>query len=368
MNYFLGIQGGKLATDYEEGTGQASPGANHQLIGATTVTTNAWHHAAATFDGSTVNLYLDGNLDGTLAVGTGKLPQSNSTQHASIGSAQNSSGAAAGFFSGVIDEARIWNVARTQAEIQGAKNTEIASTGGLIGLWHLNDGSGTTALNSGTAGTAVNGTLTNTTGGSLPRWVTGFDVTNAAVQMNGTSQHVTFGAAPALGASAFTLELWFKRTGAGTPTGTGTGGLTNAIPLITKGRGEAETPANLNMNYFFGIDSVTGTSSPTSRTRPVVGTIPWRVWRRSRATYGTTPRSRWRSSRGGARRSGTEAAASLRGAAPPRAARGAAIRRAVRAIPSTPRLPGVMLEVQVIQPGPRRTRARCARPLRPSCP
>ncbi|HEX6868948.1 MAG TPA: hypothetical protein VF119_09090, partial [Candidatus Limnocylindrales bacterium] len=82
---------------------------------------------------------------------------------------------------------------------------------------------------------------------------------NAAVQLNGTSQYVTFGAAPALGASSFTLEVWFKRTGAGTPTGTGTGGLANAVPLITKGRGEGETPANLNMNYFLGIDSVTGT-------------------------------------------------------------------------------------------------------------
>ena len=30
---------------------------------------NVWHHAAATYDGSTWNLYLDGVLDGTLAVG-----------------------------------------------------------------------------------------------------------------------------------------------------------------------------------------------------------------------------------------------------------------------------------------------------------
>ena len=35
--------------------------------------------------------------------------------------------------------------------------------------------------------------------------------------------------------------------------GTGTGGLTNVFPVITKGMGEGESPANLNMNYFMGI-------------------------------------------------------------------------------------------------------------------
>ena len=50
---------------------------------------------------------------------------------------------------------------------------------------------------------------------------------------------MTFGAAPALNASSFTLELWFRRTGAGVGTSTGTGGIANAIPLISKGRAEA---------------------------------------------------------------------------------------------------------------------------------
>ena len=40
-----------------------------------------------------------------------------------------STGAAAGFFQGVVDEARIWNVARSRAQIQAAKNTEIGRPG-----------------------------------------------------------------------------------------------------------------------------------------------------------------------------------------------------------------------------------------------
>jgi hypothetical protein len=53
---------------------------------------------------------------------------------------------------------------------------------------------------------------------------------NFGLQLNGTSQYVTFGQASALGVTNFTLELWFKRTGAGAGTSTGTGGLLSAIP------------------------------------------------------------------------------------------------------------------------------------------
>src|SRR5690348_14299770 len=78
-----------------------------------------------------------------------------------------------------------------------------------------------------------------------------------ALQFNGSSQYVTFGAAPGLGAQQFTLECWFKRTGAGVGTSTGTGGLASAIPLITKGRAEADG-STLDMNYYLGIDASSG--------------------------------------------------------------------------------------------------------------
>lgn len=81
----------------------------------------------------------------------------------------------------------------------------------------------------------------------------GFAQTNYALQFNGTSQYVTFGAAPGLGAPTFTLECWFKWTGGGATASTGTGGII-AIPLVTKGRGEAEN-SNVDMNYFLGIAS-----------------------------------------------------------------------------------------------------------------
>src|SRR6185295_5742220 len=79
----------------------------------------------------------------------------------------------------------------------------------------------------------------------------------SSLNFDGTNDYVTMGASAgetSLGARAFTLEAWVRRDAAswGATTSTGTGGLTAAVPLITKGRGEAEN-SNVDCNYFFGI-------------------------------------------------------------------------------------------------------------------
>lgn len=155
--YFLGIDAssGRLVGDFED----TADGSNHPVLGTTALTTNAWHHVAATYDGTTWRLYLDGILDTTLAVGT-YTPESTSIQHAALATAMDSSGVAAGFFAGTLDEARIWNVARTGAQIQSTRDSELTSGSGLVGRWGLNDGSGTLAANSvagSPSGTLVGG-------------------------------------------------------------------------------------------------------------------------------------------------------------------------------------------------------------------
>ena len=261
LNYFLGIQGGKLAADFEEGPGGPGPlGLNHAILGNTTITTNSWRHAAVTYD--SVNavwvLYLDGVQDATLDVGSNIPPRSDSIQHASIATAMNSTGVAAGFFPGRMDEVRIWNIVRTEAEIQAAMNSEIlVPTNGLLGRWGMND------VNNG-AGT------TSATASNINR----------------------------LGATSFTLEAWVNRGAGGATMTTGTNGLDGAsgrplaFPVLAKGMGEGENPTNINTNWFLGItdggvigadfeDTAGGVNHPAWGTT----TVPIGGWHHIAVTY-----------------------------------------------------------------------------------
>jgi hypothetical protein len=172
VNYFFGIDAttGHLAADFEEAQSGATPSLNHPITGTGVIAAdNTWHHVAATYDGATWNLYLDGNLDGTLLVGATRPPNTATAVTTAVGTSMNSSGTAAGFFAGTVDEVRIWSVARTQAQIQAAKNQELTSGTGLVGRWGLNEGTGSSLANSvagGVSGTAV----------ASPSWVAGFPI------------------------------------------------------------------------------------------------------------------------------------------------------------------------------------------------
>ncbi|MBK7950892.1 MAG: hypothetical protein IPK00_19570 [Deltaproteobacteria bacterium] len=160
MNWFLGIRAsdGVLVADFEEGAAGATPGLNHPVAGTTPVTTGVWSHAAASYDGTTWRLYLNGALETTLAVG--QPVRSDSIQHAALATALNSTGVASGGFDGRLDEARVWNVARSQAAIQAAINQEITSDPNLLGRWGFDEGTGTAIGDS--SGSPESGTLVGT--------------------------------------------------------------------------------------------------------------------------------------------------------------------------------------------------------------
>ena len=165
-NWFLGITStGFIGADFED----HATGLNHPVWGNTLVPVGEWHHIAATYDGRTWRLYLDGILDKTLDLGAVYTPEFGSIQHAALATGLPSGGAptsASGYFKGVIDEPRVWNIVRSDAEIHDNMGKEIESATGLVGRWGLNDGTGSTAANS-VAG-SPSGTLV-----ASPIWVSG---------------------------------------------------------------------------------------------------------------------------------------------------------------------------------------------------
>jgi hypothetical protein len=98
---------------------------------------NTWHHVAGTYDGATMAVYIDGKLDGSLATTTAVVT---TTEPLYIG--VDFPGATE-YFDGALSEVRVWNVARSAADIKANMDTRLVGTEpGLVALCHLTDGIG----------------------------------------------------------------------------------------------------------------------------------------------------------------------------------------------------------------------------------
>lgn len=106
------------------------------------VVSDEWAHMAVVFDGSVVKVYY--NKAQLLNYGTNALSWSLAGVYSTpsvvfIGG----TGSAGYYFSGVIDEAKIWTSARTQAQVvAGAHSRENLGNGSLLHYWDFNEGSG----------------------------------------------------------------------------------------------------------------------------------------------------------------------------------------------------------------------------------
>jgi hypothetical protein len=102
--------------------GQLNIGGEKNAEGTTTLPLNTWAHLAATWNGSTLSLWVNGVLAGTQAV-TGTLTNSTGVLRMGGNSIWNE------WFAGRIDEARLYSRALTQAEIQADMSRPIRPSG-----------------------------------------------------------------------------------------------------------------------------------------------------------------------------------------------------------------------------------------------
>ncbi len=206
--YGLALYGGKLL--YWDQGGESS-----SIIGSTTITTGKWQHVAVTV--SIVSGYVTANfyVNGVADPGN---PHVSPTSQTSISNGGSSSalylglqglGCGCNFYSGSLDEVRLWNTVRTQSQIQSNMTGPIdPTTSGLVAYYRFDE-----AITGGTNTNATilqdltsnrnNGSLSNfSLSGSTSNWVESYAMvvpTASAATSIGSAGFTANWTAPAVG-------------------------------------------------------------------------------------------------------------------------------------------------------------------------
>src|SRR4030042_507120 len=144
--------------------------------GYETMDSAKWTHVAATFDGTTMKVYINGNfmLDQDV---TGPMVAADQNLILGEGATWRRRQ-----LTGKLYDLRIWNVARTEEEIKGAMNGFlVGDETGLVANWKMNEGTGTTL-----------GDATGDHPGSIQSGVEWFSLTGTGIPRITEKQNVTF--------------------------------------------------------------------------------------------------------------------------------------------------------------------------------
>ena len=98
-----------------------------------TLNLNEWAHVAVTYDGAKIKIYINGEQDATVIDATGQI-RTNPGMGVHLGGEQD--GCCPRYFQGIIDEVKIADFAKTQAEIQESMvTTAVDKKGKLATSW-----------------------------------------------------------------------------------------------------------------------------------------------------------------------------------------------------------------------------------------
>ncbi len=197
------------------------PGLAAVVTSTQTVSANRWYHVAVTYTNSTraIKLYINGNQDGS---GTGSSSSPNGDEGISIG-ALKSSFYSQWFFTGFIDEPKIYPYARSAAEVKADYNATAAVLGaaspkdfmrdGLVGYWPLDESTSSTCTGGSNdscdaSGRGLDGDWLGNATSSTARYGNG-------VTFDGTGDTISYASVPTdlVGSSTFTISFWASSTG-----------------------------------------------------------------------------------------------------------------------------------------------------------
>lgn len=227
------------------------------LLSKSQMDAGAWYHLAAVWNGPAgrKEIYLNGQLDETATSLQGSV--SVNSRPVLLGARPSDSGTN-GFLAGILDEVRLWSLARSGPQIAANFARDLNRTEpGLVGFWDFNEGNGLVATD-GAPGAGSPGDLCG--GMSNLNRVSGITVgaplpLQYALTFDGVNEYL-LGGTQALGPldlTNLTIEAWVKPTGAG---------FRNILMKGDHGYGLA-LDANNYLRYF--IDSTTQNSLRSSR-------------------------------------------------------------------------------------------------------
>ncbi|MBU3964325.1 DUF2341 domain-containing protein [Patescibacteria group bacterium] len=172
-------------------------GTNYESDATFSLTNSTWHHFGATLSGTSTTFYLDGKALGGVVNGANAPPADASSTMVRIGSDGTN------YFSGILDEVRIYNYARTALEMRVDYNQGMAvvlgggTTAGTssVAYWRFDENQGGTVYDD----SANNNNGTVSASSTMGNWTTGkygnaidFDGTNDYIQVSdSTSTSIT---------------------------------------------------------------------------------------------------------------------------------------------------------------------------------
>ncbi|HSQ62697.1 MAG TPA: LamG domain-containing protein [Polyangiaceae bacterium] len=162
----FGLTSGKLFFVMSDSSGSTHGLYNngYSLMTSQSIAMNVWTHVAVVKSGATFTLTTNGAVAATFTA-SASFGYGGPTVAFRVAARVDTNGSSPnGVFDGVIDEVRLWNLARSASQVASTMSTTVPpASAGLASYWRFDEGSGNTAFDQENAYT---GTLV-----SSPTWV-----------------------------------------------------------------------------------------------------------------------------------------------------------------------------------------------------